>query len=136
MKLQTLAVLMIITLCPMACQQKADNAAEVKQPAFIPDEAGGIYRVRLTAAKEEEYKLQMAPVQKAPLGKVVPRSALLLDQAGAAWVFASPEPHLFIRQQVKVKSMDGDQAFLSEGPPVGTEVVAVGADKLLGLGAQ
>lgn len=136
MKLPAVVVLIAIGLCLAACERKPERPAEIKQPAISAGEASGIYRVRLTAKKVEEYHIRTAPVREAPGGTVVPQSALLVDHAGAAWIFTNPQPQLFIRQPVKVTSMDGELAVLSEGPPAGTEVVIVGADKLLGLGTQ
>lgn len=143
MKLPSLVLLIVAGLYLAGCEQKPERPApkeeqrsELGQPGINPAEASGIYRVRLTARKVAEYHIQTAPVREAPAGKVVPKSAVLLDHAGAAWIFTNPQSQLFIRQPISIKSMDGGLAVLSEGPPVGAEVVIVGADKLLGLGSE
>ncbi|HYG55263.1 MAG TPA: hypothetical protein VD965_08190 [Burkholderiales bacterium] len=64
--------------------------------------------------------------------KVAPYGALYYDAKGAPWVYVSPAPLSFQRVPVKVDRIIGDHAVLSEGPPVGTEVVKVGAALLFG----
>jgi hypothetical protein len=63
---------------------------------------------------------------------VVPFGAILYDEHGGAWVYTSPETRVFVRYPVSVDYVSGETAFLTEGPPDGTEVVAVGASLLLG----
>ena len=66
------------------------------------------------------------------LYKVVPYAAVLYGVHGETWVYTNPEPLVFVRQPIVVHYIEGDVAFLSEGPPVGTEVVAVGGSELFG----
>lgn len=65
--------------------------------------------------------------------KVVPYGALYYDAKGAPWIYVNPEPLGFERQRVQVERIVGDLAILSEGPPVGTTVVTVGAAMLYGV---
>ena len=65
--------------------------------------------------------------------KVVPYGALYYDSKGAPWIYVTPEPLGFERQRVRVERIVGDLAVLSEGPPVGTAVVTVGAAMLYGV---
>jgi hypothetical protein len=65
--------------------------------------------------------------------KVVPYSAILYDIRGDTWVYTNPEPFVFIRYAVAVEHVDRDLAILTEGPPLGTVVVTVGAPELLGI---
>jgi hypothetical protein len=64
--------------------------------------------------------------------KVVPYSAVYYDAKGAAWLYVNPEPLVFHRQRIGVERIAGDWAVLSDGPPVGTTVVTVGAPLLYG----
>lgn len=66
------------------------------------------------------------------LHKVVPYAAVLYGVHGETWVYGNPEPLVYVRQPIMVDYIEGDVAFLSEGPPVGTEVVTVGAEELFG----
>jgi len=64
--------------------------------------------------------------------KVVPYGAVYYDAKGAAWAYVNPKPLTFERQRIGVDRVIGDVAVLSEGPPVGTPVVTVGAALLYG----
>lgn len=64
--------------------------------------------------------------------KVVPYGAVYYDAKGAAWVYVNTAPFTFERQRIGVDRIEGDLAVLTEGPPVGTPVVTVGAALLYG----
>lgn len=64
--------------------------------------------------------------------KVVPYGAVYYDAKGAPWIYVSTAPLTFERQRVGVSRIEGDLAVLTEGPPVGTPVVTVGAALLYG----
>ena len=67
------------------------------------------------------------------LRKVVPYAALIYDVNGATWVYTrEPNALAFVRQSITVDYIEDDLAFLTEGPPVGTELVTVGAAELYG----
>lgn len=64
--------------------------------------------------------------------KVVPYSAVYYDAKGTAWLYVNPQPLIFERQRVEIERIAGDLAILSDGPPVGTQVVTVGSALLYG----
>jgi hypothetical protein len=64
--------------------------------------------------------------------KVVPYGSVYYDSKGAAWLYVNPKPLVFERQRISVERVVGDLAVLSEGPPVGTSIVSVGAALLYG----
>jgi len=64
--------------------------------------------------------------------RIVPYASVIYDVNGGAWVYTSPEPLVFIRQSIRIDYIEGDLAFLTEGPPAGTQVVTVGGALLLG----
>lgn len=64
--------------------------------------------------------------------KVVPYSAVYYDASGAAWVYVNTRPLTYERQRIAIERVIGDLAVLSDGPPVGTSVVTVGAALLYG----
>jgi hypothetical protein len=63
---------------------------------------------------------------------VVPYAAVLYGLEGETWVYTNPEPLVFIRQPITVEYIQGDQAYLTEGPPTGPKIVTVGGAELLG----
>jgi hypothetical protein len=64
--------------------------------------------------------------------KVVPYGAVYYDAKGAPWVYVNTAAFTFERQRIGVDRIQGDVAVLTEGPPVGTPVVTVGAALLYG----
>jgi hypothetical protein len=64
--------------------------------------------------------------------KVIPYSAVYYDAKGVAWTYISTRPLTYERQRIVIERVVGDLAVLSEGPPVGTSVVTVGAPLLYG----
>lgn len=64
--------------------------------------------------------------------KVVPYSAVYYDGKGVPWVYVNTRPLTFERQRIAVDRVVSDLAVLSDGPPVGTSVVTVGAALLYG----
>jgi hypothetical protein len=66
------------------------------------------------------------------LRKVVPYAAVLYGVHGETWVYSNPEPLVYVRQPIVVDYIEGDLAYLLEGPETGTAVVTVGAAELFG----
>ena len=65
---------------------------------------------------------------------VVPQSAVVYGLRGETWVYTLTETPLTYEQHpVTVDIMEGGMAVLSDGPPLGTEVVTVGAMELYGV---
>lgn len=66
--------------------------------------------------------------------KVIPYAALIYDVEGGNWVYVKePDALAFVRERVTVDYIEGDQVFLTDGPPLGTEIVTVGVSELYGL---
>lgn len=63
---------------------------------------------------------------------VVPYSAVYYDGQGVPWVYTTPESLVFVRQRIEVERIVGDFAVITDGPPIGTKVVTVGAPLLYG----
>ena len=120
-------------------QDSGDESAAAAEPAVLePIDGSSLMRVRLTERAAERIDLQTTPVRSGAAADggepqtVVPYSALLYDTDGKTWVYTSTEPLAFVRAPVEVERIDESLAILSEGPPVGTAVVSVGAALLLG----
>jgi len=62
----------------------------------------------------------------------LPRSAVLRDIHGGAWVYENTGPRVFARRRVEVEEIIGPTAVLSRGPKPGTKVVVAGAAELFG----
>jgi hypothetical protein len=107
--------------------------ASIPAPAKI--EADG--RITLTETASQRLGLQATPISEAEVGgrmqKVVPYAAVLYGLNGETWLYASPEPLVFVRQPITIGDIEGDVGVLLDGPPVGTQVVTAGAAELFGV---
>ena len=65
-------------------------------------------------------------------GSVIPYSAVIYGLNGETWTYINPESLTYMRHPITVDYIEGGQAFLTDGPPVGTSVVTVGAQMLYG----
>jgi hypothetical protein len=77
-------------------------------------------------------RVELKAAGSAEKRKVVPYSTVYYDAQGAAWVYVNTQPLTYERQRIDVERIVGDLAVLSDGPPVGTQVVTVGAPLLHG----
>jgi hypothetical protein len=97
------------------------------------NEATGLSRLTLSAKAAERLGIATGAVSAAGAGTSIPYSALVYDKTGKTWVYTNPEGRDFVRQAIEVDRIEGDLAFLSSGPPVGTAVVTVGTAELWGV---
>jgi hypothetical protein len=88
--------------------------------------------VTLTERAIERLDLKVTKVGEEAGRAFVPYSSLIYDPQGHTWVYVSPKPRTFVRSEVEVERIDGDRAFLSSGPSVGTQVASVGVAELYG----
>lgn len=72
------------------------------------------------------------PLKGQSEGLVVPRSAILYDYHGGAWVYVKTAEHTYDRRRVRIDYQAGDLAVLLDGPEPGAEVVTDGAAELFG----
>lgn len=89
-------------------------------------------RITLTQSAVDRLDVRLEPVSADGNGTAIPYAAVLYDPAGATWTFVSSRPRVFSREPITVARIDGDKAFLTAGPPVGTRVVTVGGAELYG----
>jgi hypothetical protein len=116
----------------------SDHAAHhAAHPAEVEHIDGSeLSRVTFTPKAMERVDVQTAPVATEQIRGVdfgvVPYSSLLYDPQGGTWVYTSPEPRTFVRQQVSVDRIDGDKVYLTDGPAAGTVVASVGVAEIYG----
>ena len=125
---------MAIAVTPLAsCSSSGgDDAAE---PAAKVEAIPGseLRQVTLTALAAKRLDLH---TEKAKAGTgspiEIPYGAVLYDPDGKTWTFTKVKGLTFRRRAIVVASITGDTALLTSGPPVGTEVVTLGANELFG----
>jgi hypothetical protein len=127
-----------LLLCATALSACTGNGAGA--PDTVPNPATtvaipgtDIKKLVLTADAVQRVGIKTQPVAASGAGTSVPVSAVYYDDTGVTWVYTNPDPLTYIRAKVTLTRVDGDTAFLSAGPPVGTQVVTVGEPELYGV---
>ena len=121
---------MAVTGCGAA--EGADpELPEVATVEAAEDGAPGI--ITLSDRADARLGITTTPVAADPAGLAVPYAALIYAVDGTTWVFVRTEPLTYQRTAVAVAAKTGDRVALTSGPPVGAEVVTVGAAELVGV---
>jgi hypothetical protein len=127
-------LLVAAALLLAGCTEVESKSATGYEPSKLQPVKGGkgLQRVTFTAEGARRIGLRTAAVLRIGARAVVPYAALLYDPDGKTYVYTSPKPLAYLRQEVEVDEVDGDRVLLSAGPPAGTEVVTVGAAEVYG----
>ena len=92
-----------------------------------------IKKITLTPKAAERLGILIDEVRADPSGRlIVPYASVLYDLSGKAWVYVSAEPLTFVRGPVEIDTIKGDNVYLTDGPPVGTKVLAAGVPQVFG----
>ena len=133
------SVLIVAALSLAACGGSTSADEETSAPAVLEQiEGSDLMRITLTEEAASRLDIQTATVQEGQAAgsstqqTTIPYAAVLYEPDGVTFTYTSPEPLVFVRQPITVDRIDGDLAFLTDGPPTGTAVVVVGAAELLG----
>jgi hypothetical protein len=128
------AVVAVTVAVALVGGREADvDAGHENGPATVVHVKGSKFaRVVLTALAAERTGVRTEQVREAADGLAVPYTALIYDPQGETWVYTSPERLAYVRAAVLVERIEGDVAYLSDGPDAGTDVVTVGGAELYG----
>ena len=122
-----------LSACGGAPETAYPESASHYEPAKLePIKGTDVQRVTFTAEGARRVGLQTAAIRTDGQEKVMPYDALIYDAEGKAFTYTSPEPLIYVRQEIKIDRVNGDSVVLSDGPPAGTEVVTVGAVEVYG----
>jgi hypothetical protein len=124
------AAVLIMTACGGSVSD--EYVIEDKPYTLEPVEGQEVLRVILEESAVERLGIETVPVEQRGSRLVVPYDSVYLDAHGDFWVYTNPEPNEFVRAPIDIVRESSTEAFLSEGPPVGTQVVTVGAPELYG----
>ncbi len=122
-----IAILVIASLLS-ACAPKSEKVEKIQPYQLEVIEGSDFKRVILTEKASQRLDIQTTPVN----GNVIPYAAVLYGLNGETWTYTNPEPLVFVRQSIVIDHIEGDSAFLSEGPDTGTAVVIIGVAELYG----
>jgi hypothetical protein len=135
------AALAMITLGASGCSEAGASNESNAETAVTVESAGEDQPARLTVSEraEERLGLRTEPVRaisgEPGVTEVVSYSAVVYDADGRSWAYSSPSPRTFVRVPIEITSITGKTVQLKSGPPVGTQVVVVGAPELVGAEA-
>lgn len=132
-------LLLVAVVALAACGGGSSEGAGGPDPASIePIQGTDLSRITLSPDAAQRLDIQTTAVRgvRAKMGEgltLIPYDALLYDPNGETWTYTSPEHLVFVRAQIRVDHITGNEVVLSSGPPPGTAVVTVGAPELLGI---
>jgi hypothetical protein len=128
------ALVLIAVGVPLsACNEVEEEESVGYEPAKLAAVKGTdeVQRVTFTAEGARRVGLRTARI-RAGRQKVLPYEALIYDAEGKTYVYTSPKPLSYLREEVAVDRVEGQRVLLSDGPPAGTKVVTVGATEVYG----
>jgi hypothetical protein len=127
------AIPLIAALLVSACGGAVSDEHETDEPVTIEHlEGSDVARLTLTQQAAERLDIQTAPVEADGSRMLLPSAAVFVEPDGTFWVYTNPESLVFVRHKISVDHDDGNHAFVTDGPPPGTQVVTVGVPELLG----
>jgi hypothetical protein len=132
------SLLVLVALSLAACAKNSPEEEAPQEPAKVEKIAGtDVNRIELTKQAVQRLGITTASVRDLapPVAghTVIDDSAVIYDPNGRAFVYTSPAPLVYVRAPVTVETIHGNTAQLTNGPPLGTAVVTVGAPELYGI---
>ncbi|MGQ0685509.1 hypothetical protein [Bradyrhizobium sp.] len=120
--------------CVAALGGEAGSTTGKVTPARVEATLDGkIKKITLTPKAAERLGILIDEVRVDPSGRrIIPYGSVLYDLAGKTWVYINAEPLTFVRGPVEIETIKGDNVYLSDGPPVGTKVLAAGVQQVFG----
>jgi hypothetical protein len=133
-------LLAVAALGLSGCAPVATATATKPKPYKIEKPEGtSLTRLRIEQRVFDRIRIQTSKIREVErfggetARKVVDYAAIVYEPKGDTAVYTNPSPLVFVREPVKVDSIDGGLAVLASGPPAGTAVVTVGTAELLGM---
>ncbi len=129
--IQVLVGLLVVPLLLAACGGEAEHEAV---PAAVVEEVKGtdLSKVTLTPEAAERLDIKTAAVTANGAGRVIPYAAVLYSPTGETWAYTNPDGLTFVREQIVIDRVEGDEAMLSKGPAPGSKVATAGVAELYG----
>ena len=121
-----LAIPVVLSLA--ACGPRTSTTEMIPPSTLEEIEGSDLKRVILTEKAAERIGVQTVPVK----GLVVPYSAVIYDVEGNTWLYTNPEPLTFVRAQIVIDRIEGDQAFLAEELQTDAPIVTMGVIEIYG----
>jgi hypothetical protein len=134
MRVRIFAAVMVVAVLS-ACGEVNKPTDTADEPAqLVTIDGSERQAIVLTSAAAQRLAIETAAVAPAKTGQtVIPHAAVFYGLDGEAWTYASPEELTYLRTPISIDRIEGDRAYLTDGPPPGTQVVTVGAPELFGV---
>lgn len=129
----------------VGCRGPTEAVGDDQPPVDLQRVSGtDLYQVTLSEHALDRLGIKTAAVQTAAPGSAsaagsatgvratIPYAAIVYDNDGSTWAYTVVKRATYLRKAITVDSIVGDTAYLTTGPPTGTQVVVVGAPELLG----
>jgi len=135
------AAVSMITLGASGCSDAGASNEENPETAVTVESASDDQPARITVSERAEQRLGLRTEPVRPLTghpgvtEVISYTAVVYDSDGNSWAFSSPSPRTYVRVPIEIASITGRTVELKSGPPIGTQVVVVGAPELVGAEA-
>ncbi|HKT06221.1 MAG TPA: hypothetical protein VJT31_42490 [Rugosimonospora sp.] len=122
------------------CANTTGTEVDYPQPAALESIPGSdLHKVVLTQLAATQLGVQTVPVAAVaglPKGAApetsIPLTALVYGPDGAPWTYQNIAALTYQREPLVIDHITSDTVVLRSGPPVGTPVVSVGGQELLG----
>jgi hypothetical protein len=138
----SVAALAVITGGASGCSEAGASNEENPETAVTVETAEEGQPARITVSERAEQRLGLRTEPVRPLTgqangatEAISYSAVVYDADGKSWTFSAPSPRTYIRVPIQISLISGQTVQLKSGPPVGTQVVVVGAPELVGAEA-
>lgn len=122
-------------LSATACSNASEYVYEA--PATVEEVGPELWRVVLTEDGANRTGIETTTVGETSIEGsnriVIPYSSVIYHFDGSAWTYSNPSPLTFLREAIEIDYIDDTQAVLTSGPPLGTNIVTVGAAELYGV---
>lgn len=123
-----LVTLLFAGLLLSACGAKTAAPEKIVPSKLEPIEGTDLSKVILTQKAAERIGVETVSAS----GTSVPYAAVIYDIEGNTWIYTSPEPLTFVREQIMIDRIEGDTAFLSESLSGELNVVTMGVIEIYG----
>ena len=126
------AALAISSLQLTACRKHLD-AHKPEYPSDVQAIPGSaLKKVTLTERAVQRLDVKTSEVREQDGRRLVPYSSLIYDPKGHTWIYTSTAPRTYVRLEVEIDRIIGDQVVLKGGPAPGTVVASRAVAELYG----
>jgi hypothetical protein len=117
-----------------ACAEVPEADEETHEPAqLVAVEGSDQEAIVVEPAAVDRVGIATEPVADGAAGTTMPAAAVYYGTDGATWAYTNTDPNTYLRVPITVADIQGDTAYVTDGPAAGTQVVVVGLAELFGV---